>query len=87
VSCPVDHSFDPLAPDYPHDPFAVLATLEPDTPVFYTPLVPDQELTLHPNISFRRPQQLWVTVRREIVPAGGPERSPASRARGHSAVG
>jgi cytochrome P450 len=25
-------------------------------------LVPDQELTFHPNISFRGPQQLWVTA-------------------------
>jgi hypothetical protein len=36
---------------------AALATRWPDLR-----LVPDQELTFHPNISFRGPQQLWVTT-------------------------
>jgi cytochrome P450 len=33
-------------------------------------LVADQELTFHPNISFRGPQQLWVTTSRDLTRDG-----------------
>lgn len=36
-SCPVQSGFDPLAPAFLDDPFAVLATLPRDAPVFYAP--------------------------------------------------
>ncbi len=40
VSCPVDHGFDPLSPEYLADPYAVLASLPvAETPVFYAPSI------------------------------------------------
>lgn len=36
TGCPVDHGFTPFAPDYLADPYAVLAGLRADTPVFYS---------------------------------------------------
>jgi cytochrome P450 len=35
--CPVDPGFDPLAPDYLEDPYAVAAKVRESTPVFYAP--------------------------------------------------
>ena len=37
TACPVDHDFDPLAPDYLRDPYAVAARVRESTPVFYAP--------------------------------------------------
>jgi cytochrome P450 len=50
VSCPVDQWFDPLAPDFLEDPFAVLATLDEDTPVFYAPSLDYYVVTRHADI-------------------------------------
>ena len=37
TGCPVDHTFDPLAPDYLLDPYPVAARVRESTPVFYAP--------------------------------------------------
>ena len=50
LTCPVDHSFDPLAPDFLHDPFTVLASLDPETPVFYAPSLDYYVVTRHADI-------------------------------------
>jgi hypothetical protein len=36
-SCPVHPNFDPLATEFLADPFAVMASLPRDIPVFYAP--------------------------------------------------
>jgi hypothetical protein len=76
--CPVEESFDPLSPEFLADPYSVMAVLDLDkAPVFFAPsigyyvitryadlrLVPDQQYTFHPNISFRGPQVLLVRPR------------------------
>src|SRR5262245_56090252 len=38
-ACPVHADFDPLSPSFLADPFAVLASLPPETPVFYAPSI------------------------------------------------
>ncbi len=50
MTCPVDNAFDPLAPDFLQDPFAVLATLDADTPVFYAPALDYYVVTRHADI-------------------------------------
>jgi hypothetical protein len=37
ITCPVHTDFDPLAPAFLADPFAVKAALPRETPVFYAP--------------------------------------------------
>jgi cytochrome P450 len=37
TGCPIDHDFDPLAPDYLVDPYAVADRVREATPVFYAP--------------------------------------------------
>src|SRR5262245_42210548 len=39
TACPVHADFDPLSPSFLADPFAVLASLPPETPVFYAPSI------------------------------------------------
>ena len=51
MGCPVHEDFDPLAPEFLADPYAVMATLPDD----------DQTIPFHPNISFRGPLELWVS--------------------------
>jgi cytochrome P450 len=48
--CPVEHDFDPLAADFLADPFAVLATLDADAPVFYAPALDYYVVTRHADI-------------------------------------
>src|ERR1700722_8987418 len=50
--CPVDESFDPLAPDFLADPYAVLAALPPpgERPVFYAPSIGYYVVTRHADI-------------------------------------
>ena len=54
--CPVDESFDPLAPEFLADPYAVLASL-PAVPLFYAPSIGYYVLTRHADIEqvFRDP--------------------------------
>src|SRR2546425_1169011 len=37
--CPMHADFDPLSPTFLADPFAILASLPPDVPMFYAPLI------------------------------------------------
>jgi cytochrome P450 len=48
--CPVDTDFDPLSAHYLADPFAVLATLPSETPVFYAPSIGYYVVTRHADI-------------------------------------
>ena len=50
MSCPVDHDFDPLAPDFLRDPFEILARLDDDTPVFFAPALDYYVVTRHADI-------------------------------------
>ncbi len=51
ISCPVQTEFDPLGKDFLADPFAVLATLPADTPVFYAPSIDYYVVTRHADIA------------------------------------
>jgi cytochrome P450 len=50
MGCPVDHDFDPLAPEFLRDPFEILAGLDDDTPVFYAPSLDYYVVTRHADI-------------------------------------
>jgi cytochrome P450 len=50
TGCPVEHDFDPLSAEFLADPFAVLATLDADAPVFYAPLLDYYVVTRHADI-------------------------------------
>jgi cytochrome P450 len=50
TGCPVAQDFDPLAPEFLRDPFAVLATLSDDEPVFYAPSIDYYVVTRHADI-------------------------------------
>jgi hypothetical protein len=39
AGCPVHADFDPLSPTFLADPFAILASLPRETPVFYAPSI------------------------------------------------
>lgn len=50
--CPVRPDFDPLAPEFLADPFAVLATLPVDAaPVFYAPSIDHWVITRYADIA------------------------------------
>lgn len=52
MGCPVQHDFDPLAPNFLADPFAVLAALPVDEqPVFYAPSIDYYVVTRHVDIA------------------------------------
>lgn len=55
--CPIDANFDPLGAAYLHDPFAVLATVASDQPVFYAPSIGYYVVTRYVDIEriFRDP--------------------------------
>jgi cytochrome P450 len=47
---PIDRDFDPLAPAFLRDPFAILAALDAETPVFYAPSLDYYVVTRHADI-------------------------------------
>jgi hypothetical protein len=49
-SCPVHANFDPLAKSFLDDPFAVLASLPRETPVFYAPSIDYYVVTRYTDI-------------------------------------
>ena len=50
TGCPVEHDFDPLAPEFLRDPFEILASLPDDEPVFYAPSLDYYVVTRHADI-------------------------------------
>jgi cytochrome P450 len=64
--CPVDESFDPLAPDYLADPYAIMARLPPasERPVFFAPSIGYYVLTRYADIErvFRDPATFSAAV-------------------------
>src|SRR3984893_8395280 len=48
--CPMHAHFDPLSPTFLADPFAVLASLPRDVPVFYAPLIGYYVVTRYADI-------------------------------------
>jgi cytochrome P450 len=52
ISCPVDESFDPLAPEFLADPYTVMAALPPasEQPVFFAPSIGYYVLRRHADI-------------------------------------
>jgi len=49
-ACPVHAGFDPLSPEFLDDPFAVLASLPRETPVFYAPSIGYYAVTRYVDI-------------------------------------
>jgi len=49
-ACPVDAGFDPLSPAFLADPFAVLASLPREAPVFYAPSIDSYVVTRYADI-------------------------------------
>jgi len=49
-TCPVHGDFDPLSPTFLADPFAVLASLPRETPVFYAPSIGYYVVTRYADI-------------------------------------
>jgi cytochrome P450 len=49
-ACPVHADFDPLSPQFLADPFAVLASLPPETPLFYAPSIDYYVVTRYADI-------------------------------------
>jgi cytochrome P450/ferredoxin len=50
LTCPVDHSFDPLAPDYLADPYPAFARYRQEQPVFFAPTVNSYIVTRYEDI-------------------------------------
>ena len=50
AACPVHADFDPLSPTFLADPFAVLASLPREMPVFYAPSIDYYVVTRYPDI-------------------------------------
>jgi hypothetical protein len=50
AGCPIHHEFDPLTPEFLRDPFAVLAELDGEAPVFYAPSIDYYVVTRHADI-------------------------------------
>ena len=50
TGCPVHEDFDPLAPEFLADPYAVLASLPAGAPLFYAPSIGYYVLTRHADI-------------------------------------
>ena len=50
TGCPVQADFDPLSPAFLADPFAVLAALPRETPVFYAPSIDYYVVTRYADI-------------------------------------
>ena len=55
--CPVDESFDPLSPEFLADPYAVMARLPGQSPVFFAPSIGYYVVTRHADVEavFRDP--------------------------------
>jgi cytochrome P450 len=49
-ACPVPADFDPLSPKFLADPFAVLDSLPPETPMFYAPSIDYYVVTRYADI-------------------------------------
>ena len=49
-TCPVHAGFDPLSPAFLADPFAVLDSIPPETPVFYAPSIDYYVVTRYADI-------------------------------------
>jgi cytochrome P450 len=65
TGCPVHEGFDPLAPDFLADPYAVLAALPlREAPLFYAPSIGYYVLTRHADIEqvFRDPATFSAAV-------------------------
>ena len=49
-ACPVHADFDPLSPQFLADPFAILTSLPPETPLFYAPSIDYYVVTRYADI-------------------------------------
>lgn len=88
--CPVYEGFDPLAPDFLRDPFAILAAIGHDTPVFYAPSIDYYIVTRYEDVeavfldhetysaaNAQLPLTALVPEAREILLAGGHRPQPS----------
>src|SRR5215472_14415800 len=84
--CPVHERFDPLAPDFLADPYAVLASLPLDeAPLFYAPSIGYYVLTRHADIEqvFRDPATFSAAVAQAPLVPLVPEAAEILLAGGH----
>jgi hypothetical protein len=79
VSCPVEPGFDPLAPDFLADPFAVMRSLPlADRPVLYAPAIDYYVVTRYHDIvsifsdppSYSAAGTIWRSVRASTSASG-----------------
>jgi cytochrome P450 len=86
TGCPVHESFDPLAPEFLADPYAVLASLPlGEAPLFYAPSIGYYVLTRHADIArvFRDPATFSAAVAQAPLVPLVPEAAEILRAGGH----
>src|SRR5580700_5863984 len=86
TGCPVHEGFDPLAPDFLADPYAVLAALPLDeAPLFYAPSIGYYVLTRHADIEqvFRDPATFSAAVAQAPLVPLVPEAAEILLAGGH----
>src|SRR3954451_22853256 len=83
--CPVAHDFDPLSPDYLRDPFAVLAGLDAEVPVFYAPSIDYYVVTRYADIDafFHDNETYWTANAQLPLVALDPEAGRILLAGGH----
>jgi cytochrome P450 len=83
--CPVDESFDPLSPEFLADPYAVMAKLPGQSPVFFAPSIGYYVVTRHADIEavFRDPASYSAAVTQAPLAPIVPEAQQILLAGGH----
>jgi cytochrome P450 len=84
--CPAHEGFDPLAPAYLADPYAVMSTLPlGETPVFYAPVIDYYVVTRHADVEqvFRDPRTYSAAVAQQPLAPLVPEAAETLLAGGH----
>ena len=83
--CPVDESFDPLSPEFLADPYAVMAKLPGQSPVFFAPSIGYYVVTGHADIEavFRDPASYSAAVTQAPLAPIVPEAQQILLAGGH----
>ncbi len=84
-SCPVDESFDPLSPEFLADPYAVMAKLPGQSPVFFAPSIGYYVVTRHADVEavFRDPASYSAAVTQAPLAPIVPEAQRILLAGGH----
>ena len=83
--CPVDESFDPLSPEFLADPYAVMAELPGQGPIFFAPSIGYYVVTRHADVEavFRDPVSYSAAVTQAPLAPIVPEAQQILLAGGH----